>query len=85
MIARQLIDGAKAVGATLSLEGDRVRCKGTAPDLLARLRAHKAEIAALLRAEALIDEALQAGAIFRLVDLVPREIAEGRPFRIVLR
>ena len=36
------------------------------------------------RAEALIDEALHAGVVFRLVDPEPREIAEGRPFRIVL-
>ena len=37
------------------------------------------------RAEALIDQALQAGVVFRLVDPGPREIAGGRPFRIVLR
>ena len=33
MTARQLIDGARAVGATLSLDGDRVRCKPLSPSL----------------------------------------------------
>jgi hypothetical protein len=33
-----------------------------------------------------VDKAVpQAGVVFRLIDPGPREIAEGRPFRIVLR
>ena len=49
MSAAPLLAEARAAGVHLWLDGDRVRWRGTpAPDLLDRLRASKAEVAALL-------------------------------------
>ena len=52
MSAARLLDEARAAGLQLRVENERVRLSAEAappPELLARLRAHKAEIAALLR------------------------------------
>ena len=54
MSAARLLDEGRAAGLQLRVEDGRVRLSAAAapsPELLARLRAHKAEIAALLRGD----------------------------------
>ena len=88
MSALTVLQAARDAGTAFEVNGDRltVDIPETAPDrIVDLLRAHKAEIITLLRAEALVDEAWRAGIIFRLVDPRPREIAERRPFSLRIR
>ncbi len=55
MSARSILKGASDCGVRVSLNGDNLAFKATvrpAPELLAKLKAHKAEIVALLRNDA---------------------------------
>ena len=69
MSALTVLQAARDAGTAFEVNGDRltVDIPETAPDrIVDLLRAHKAEIITLLRAEALVDEAWRAGISFGL-------------------